>query len=82
MCALAEDWDVAGVYILLGQVSAGGEYQAYVGKAALQGLRSRLKGPDHKTKTFWTRVLVVARDATEYSSPPRSAGWKDVFGIS
>lgn len=62
---LDADWDVAGVYILLGPVAADGTYQAYVGKAALQGLRSRLKGPDHKNKDHWTRALLVARDATE-----------------
>lgn len=62
---LTDDWDVAGVYLLLGPVGADGTYDAYVGKAALQGLRSRLKGPDHKTKDHWTRALLVARDATE-----------------
>ncbi|MEJ7764699.1 MAG: hypothetical protein WKF86_04320 [Acidimicrobiales bacterium] len=62
---LSNDWDVAGVYILLGPVASDGTYEAYVGKAALQGLRSRLKGPDHKNKDHWTRTLLVARDASE-----------------
>ncbi|WP_182113843.1 MULTISPECIES: hypothetical protein [unclassified Actinotalea] len=62
---LSDEWDVAGVYLLLGPVAADGTYEAYVGKAALQGLRSRLKGPDHRNKVHWTRALLVARDASE-----------------
>lgn len=62
---LGENWNAPGVYILLGPVAADGSFEAYVGKAALQSLRQRLTGPDHKKKTFWTRALLTARDATE-----------------
>lgn len=62
---LPDEWDVAGVYLLLGPVAPDGTYEAYVGKAALQGLRSRLKGPDHKKKQHWTRALLVAHNAAE-----------------
>lgn len=62
---LGEDWNAPGVYILLGPVAADGTYLAYVGKAALQGLRQRLSGPDHKQKKFWTRAVLTARDARD-----------------
>jgi len=57
--ALDEQWDVVGVYLLIGKpTTAGATLSVYLGKA--QGLRSRTR-TGHGTKD-WTRCLLIERE--------------------
>ena len=56
--SLGSEWDVSGVYILLGREGSG--WRAYVGKAPA-GLRQRITA-HNKAKGFWSRALLVRRD--------------------
>jgi hypothetical protein len=56
--ALAEEWDVVGIYLLIGKpTSAGAALSVYVGKA--QALAGRIK-TGHNLKD-WTRCVLVQR---------------------
>lgn len=54
---LGSDWDTCGVYILLGYPGQDGVTDAYVGQST--ELVTRMTRPDHKTKEFWTRALMI-----------------------
>ena len=57
--ALDEDWDAAGVYLLIGKPTGdGAALSVYVGKAL--GLRTRIR-TGHAPKE-WTRCLLVQRE--------------------
>ena len=57
-----QDWDVPGVYVLVGRVADTGEWQAYVGKTSK--LLTRIK--QHDNADFdWCRALLVKRDTLD-----------------
>ena len=77
---LTEDWNRAGLYVLVDRCDANGEWGAYVGKAP-SGIRGRLK--DHeKRKDHWYRALLVLRDTT-YGFDSAQIGWLEgrVYGL-
>jgi hypothetical protein len=59
---LGDEWDVPGVYILLGQPDEAGRFHAYVGKSPA-GMRTRVT-QHSRTKENWSRALLVRRDTT------------------
>ncbi|MFP5309105.1 MAG: hypothetical protein ACLGIR_05945 [Actinomycetes bacterium] len=72
LSALGEEWDAAGVYLLLDPVQLDGTFGVYVGKAP-SGLRARLR--QHRLKKeHWARALLVVRDTT-YGWDSAQVGW-------
>ena len=59
---LTEDWNGAGLYVLVDRCDANGEWGAYVGKAP-SGIRERLRNHE-RNKDDWYRALLVQRDTT------------------
>ncbi len=59
---LAEEWDSAGIYVLLDPISADGTWGAYVGKAG--GVKTRLLS-HVKQKESWQRALLVLSNQRE-----------------
>ena len=59
---LDDDWNAAGLYILVDRCDANGDWGAYVGKAP-SGISDRIK--QHlRNKDDWYRALLVQRDTT------------------
>ena len=59
---LTDEWDVAGLYILVDRCDADGGWGVYVGKAP-SGIRDRIKS-HLRNKDTWYRALLVRRDTT------------------
>ena len=59
---LTDEWDVAGLYILVDRCDSDGGWGVYVGKAPA-GIRDRIKS-HLRTKDTWYRALLVRRDTT------------------
>lgn len=59
----SEEWDLPGVYVLIGALGIGGPTEVYVGKA--KSLRRRLRQHRARPKMEWWRALAVARDTTD-----------------
>lgn len=71
--ALATDWDRPGVYLLLDLHEPDGSWGCYVGKAAANGVRSRVL--QHvANKDHWRRALLVQRDTT-FGFTSADVGW-------
>lgn len=59
---LSEDWNAAGLYILVDRCDGEGNWGVYVGKAP-SGIKARVS--NHlRTKDSWYRALLVQRDTT------------------
>jgi hypothetical protein len=67
-----EDWDVPGVYLLLGIPDNEARWSVYVGKAPA-GVRSRVL-QHAKSKTSWVRGILVRRDTT-FGFNSAQIGW-------
>ena len=59
---LTDEWNVAGLYILVDRCDADGGWGVYVGKAP-SGIRDRIKS-HLRHKDTWYRALLVRRDTT------------------
>lgn len=72
LTGLDDEWEEAGVYLLLDRHGADGSWGCYVGKGP-SGIRSRVK--QHVVaKDHWTRALLIRRDTT-YGFTSAHAGW-------
>ena len=69
---LTDEWDAAGLYVLVDRCDANGEWGAYVGKAP-SGVRERLKS-HLRNREGWYRALLVQRD-THYGFNSTQIGW-------
>lgn len=69
---LGEDWNAAGLYILVGRCDANGDQRVHVGKAP-SGISDRVN--QHlREKDDWHRALLVQRDTT-CGFNPAQIGW-------
>lgn len=69
---LTEEWDAAGVYVLLDRHVEDGSWRAYAGKAP-GGVRARLR--DHlRSKDHWYRAVLIRRDTT-FGFNSAQIGW-------
>lgn len=59
---LGDEWDTAGLYILIDRADADGGWGVYVGKAPA-GIKARI-GSHLRNKDHWFRALLVRRDTT------------------
>lgn len=70
---LGDEWNRPGAYLLLDRASSDGSWGAYVGKASLPGVKSRLKS-HVKNKEHWYRAILIVRDK-EQGFNSAEAGW-------